>query len=59
MKEDWKKQMQEKMADYHFESDIDLSWREIEEALATNRRKAKTAILWSRGIAAAVSILLL
>ena len=33
MKEQWKKQMQQKMADYR-ESDIEVSWAELEEALA-------------------------
>ena len=36
MKEQWKKQMQEKMADYR-ESDIEVSWAEIEKLLAKNR----------------------
>ena len=57
MKEQWKKQMQQKMADYR-ESDIEVSWAELEEALAANRRQAKTLPLWGRRMAAAAAILL-
>ena len=57
MKEQWKKQMQQKMADYR-ESDIEVSWAELEEALAANRRQAKTIPLWGRRVAAAAAILL-
>ena len=39
MKEEWRKQMQRKMADYE-ESDINLSWSEIDKALEANRQKA-------------------
>ena len=64
MKEEWRKQMQRKMADYE-ESDINLSWSEIDKALEANRQKAKastkvkTLPLWSRRFAAAAVILLL
>lgn len=66
MKEEWRKQLQQKMADYE-ESDIDLSWEEMEKALEANRqkaqdsdkRKAKTIPLWSRRVAAAAVALLL
>ena len=49
--------MQQKMADYR-ESDIEVSWAELEEALAANRRQAKTLPLWGRRMAAAAAILL-
>lgn len=66
MKEEWRKQMQQKLADYE-ESDIDLSWEEIDKALEANRlkameadrRNAKTIALWPRRIAAAAVVLLL
>lgn len=64
MKEEWRKQMQRKMADYE-ESDIKLSWSEIDKALEANRQKAmasakgKTLPLWFRRFAAAAVILLL
>lgn len=58
MKEEWKKQMQQKMADYR-ESDIEVSWEEIEKALAANRKQARVVPMRMRGIAAAVVVLLL
>ena len=60
MKEEWKKQMQQKMADYR-ESDIEVSWEEIEKALAANRKQARARVvpMRLRGIAAAVVVLLL
>lgn len=66
MKEEWRKQLQQKMADYEV-SDIDLSWEKMEKALEANRqkaqdsdkRKAKTIPLWPRRIAAAAFVLLL
>ena len=60
MKEEWKKQMQQKMADYR-ESDIEVSWEEIEKALAANRKQAQARVvpMRMRGIAAAVVVLLL
>ena len=58
MKEQWKKEMQQKMADYQ-ESDIEVSWAEIEKVLAANRKQAKVVPLWLRHAAAAAVILLL
>ena len=60
MKEEWKKQMQQKMADYR-ESDIEVSWEEIEKTLAANRKQARARVvpMRMRGIAAAVAVLLL
>ena len=58
MKEQWKKQMQEKMADYQ-ESDIEVSWAEIEKLLANNRQQAKVVPMWIRRVAAAAVILLI
>ena len=55
MKEEWKRQLQQKMADYT-ESDIDLSWDEIEQALEKN---AKTIPLWFHRFVAAAVVLLL
>ena len=57
MKEQWRKQLQEKIADYQ-ESDIEVSWAEIEKALAKNRQQAKVVPLWIRRIAAAVAVIL-
>ena len=66
MTEDWKKQMQQKMADYR-ESDIDVSWEEIEQALEANRKQAldankkqaRVVPLWTKRVAAAAVILLI
>lgn len=58
MKEQWKKQMQQKMADYQ-ESDIEVSWAEIEKALAKNRQQAKVVPLWLKRVAVAAVILLM
>ena len=58
MKEQWKKQMQEKMADYQ-ESDIEVSWAEIEKLLANNRQQAKVVPMRIRCVAAAAVILLI
>ena len=66
MTEDWKKQMQQKMADYR-ESDIDVSWEEIEQALDANRKQAldankkqaRVVPLWTKRVAAAAVILLI
>ena len=54
MKEQWKQQMRQKMADYK-EPAPEVSWDEIEKALAANKQKAKTVAMWPRRIAAAVS----
>lgn len=58
MKEQWRKQLQEKMADYQ-ESDIEVSWAEIEKTLAKNRQQAKVVPLWIRRVAAAVAVILI
>lgn len=66
MTEDWKKQMQQKMADYR-ESDIDVSWEEIEQALDAhkkqaldaNKKRARVVPLWTKRVAAAAVILLI
>lgn len=57
MKEQWKKQMQQKMADYQ-ESDIEPSWAELEKILAA-KQKARVIPLWGKRAAAAVVIFLL
>lgn len=57
MKEQWRKQLQEKIADYQ-ESDIEVSWAEIEKTLAKNRQQAKVVPLWIRRVAAAVAVIL-
>ncbi len=56
MKEQWKQQMRQKMADYR-EPAPEVSWDEIEKALAANKQKAKTVTMWPRRIAAAVVVL--
>ena len=58
MKEEWKKQMQQKMADYR-ESDIEVSWDEIEKALAANRKPARVVPMRWKRIAAAAAVVLL
>ena len=58
MTEDWKKQMQQKMADYR-ESDIDVSWEEIEKALDANKKQARVVPLWTKRVAAVAVILLI
>lgn len=57
MKEQWKKQMQQKMADYQ-EFDIEPSWAELEQILAA-KQKARVIPLWGKRAAAAVVIFLL
>ena len=57
MKETWRQQLRQKMADYE-EPDPLLSWEEVEAAL--DRQKTVSVIpLWSRRIAAAAAILLM
>jgi hypothetical protein len=58
MTEQWKKEMQQKMADYR-ESDIEVSWAEIEKALAANGKQAKVVPLWTKRVAAAAVVLLI
>lgn len=56
MKEQWIKQMQQKMAGYQ-EPASEVSWDEVENAVAGHRQQAKTVPLWPRRIAAAVLLL--
>ena len=56
MKEHWKQQMRQKMADYR-EPAPEVSWDEIDKALAANKQQAKTVAMWHRRIAAAVVVL--
>ena len=58
MTEQWKKEMQQKMAGYR-ESDIEVSWADIEKALAANGKQAKVVPLWTKRIAAAAVVLLI
>ena len=57
MKEQWRQQMQEKLADYKRPAP-EVLWEELDKALANNRHvgenKAKTVPMWTRRIAAAV-----
>ena len=53
MKEQWRQEMQQKMAGYKRPAP-EVSWDELSKALAGNRRKAKEAQMWTRRIAAAV-----
>lgn len=58
MKEQWIQQMQQKLAGYR-QPAPEVSWDEIEKALAKNRQKAKAKMIqmWTRRIAAAVLVL--
>lgn len=58
MKEQWKQQMQQKMADYKRPAP-EVSWDALDKALASNRHKAKTVQMWTRRIAAAVVALVI
>lgn len=58
MTEQWKKEMQQKMAGYR-ESDIEVSWADIEKALAANGKQAKVVPLWTKRVAAAAVVLLI
>ena len=57
MKEQWRQQMQQKLADYKRPAP-EVSWEELDKALAHNRHvsenKAKKVPMWTRRIAAAV-----
>lgn len=53
MKEQWRQQMQQKMADYR-QPAPEVSWEELDKALVNNKPKAKTVPMWMRKIAAAV-----
>ena len=57
MKEQWRQQMQQKMADYR-QPAPKVSWDALNKALANNKPKAKIVPMWMRRIAAAVAILL-
>lgn len=57
MKETWRQQMQQKLADYE-EPAPELSWEEIEQAVAQKQRP-KLIPLWSQRIAAAAAVLLI
>ena len=57
MKEQWRQQMQQKMADYK-QPAPEVSWDALDKALASNRHKAKTVPMWTRRIAAAVVALM-
>lgn len=57
MKEQWRQQMQQKMADYR-QPAPKVSWEKIDKALANNKQKVKVLPMWTRRIAAAVAILL-
>lgn len=56
MKEQWILEMQQKLADYR-QSAPEVSWEEIEKALAQNRQRAKMVPMWIHRIAAAVLLL--
>lgn len=56
MKEEWIEQLRQKMADYQ-EPAPEVSWEEIEKAVAANRQKAKRIAIWPRRIAAAVLVM--
>ena len=56
MKEQWRQQMRQKMADYK-EPAPEVSWDEIEKAVAANGQQTKTIAMWPRRIAAAVVVL--
>ena len=58
MKEQWIQQMQQKLAGYR-QPVPEVSWDEIEKALANNRQRAKARMvqMWTRRIAAAVVVL--
>ena len=57
MSEQWIQQMRQKMADYKRPAP-EVSWEEIDQALATNKSH-KTRLLWLRRMAAAAVILLI
>lgn len=56
MKEEWKKQLRQKMADYQ-QPAPEVSWEEIEEAVAASSHEPKRIAIWLRGIAAAVLVI--
>ena len=56
MKEQWRQQMRQKMADYR-QPAPEVSWDEIEKAVAAHNRQTKKVAMWPRRIAAAVLVL--
>ena len=57
MKEQTKKEIQQKLADYR-QPAPEVSWAELEKALAANR-KAKAVVMWPKRLAAAAVVLLM
>ena len=57
MNEEWIEQMRQKMADYQWPAP-ELSWDELDRALAAGKAR-KTRMLWLRRIAAAAAVLLI
>ena len=55
MKEQWRQQMQQKMEDYQ-QPAPEVSWDQLDKALAANKPKAKTLPMWTRRLAAAVVV---
>lgn len=55
MKEQWRQQMQQKMADYQ-QPAPEVSWEMLDKALATNKPKAKVVPMWMHRLAAAVVV---
>ena len=55
MKEQWRQQMQQKMADYQ-QPAPEVSWDQLDKALAANKSKAKVMPMWTRWLAAAVMV---
>lgn len=53
MKEQWRQQMQQKMADYQ-QPAPEVSWDLLDKTLASNKPKAKVVPMWTRRLAAAV-----
>lgn len=58
MKEQWRQQLRQKMADYR-QPAPEVSWDEIEKAVAANSQQTKTVAMWPRRIAATVVILVM
>jgi hypothetical protein len=55
MEEQWRQQMQQKMADYQ-QPAPEVSWEMLDKALATNKPKAKVVPMWMHRLAAAVVV---
>ena len=58
MKEQWRQQMQQKMADYKRPAP-EVSWDALDNALAQSKPQAKILPMWMRRVAAAVAVLVL